>query len=221
MFSDHLMNHILPSISRRCRCRMGRAKRNPSSGGGGCDGFRLSPLPILRGLIGIIYEKGTTSLGNLTYTYDAAGNRVAQGGSLAETGLPNAVISVSYDADGNLVSDGVNTYTWNARDELVAISGAVTVSFAYDALGRRISKSIAGVETEYLYNGLNMVQELSNGSPTADLLTRLGIDEIFSRTDANGARHFLTDALGSIVGLTGNSGTPTTRISTSPLGRLR
>jgi tRNA(Ile)-lysidine synthetase-like protein len=32
---------------------MGRAKRNPSSGGGGCDGFRLSPLPILRGLRGL------------------------------------------------------------------------------------------------------------------------------------------------------------------------
>jgi hypothetical protein len=102
-----------------------------------------------------------------------------------------------YDTNGNLVSDGVNTYTWNARDELVAISGAVIASFAYDALGRRISKSIAGVETKYLYNGLNMVQELSNGSPTADLLTGLGIDEIFSRTDANGARHFLIDALGS------------------------
>jgi hypothetical protein len=29
---------------------MGRAKRNPLSGGGGYDGFRLSPLPILRGL---------------------------------------------------------------------------------------------------------------------------------------------------------------------------
>ena len=62
MFSDHLMNHILPSISRRCRCRMGRAKRNPSSGGRGCDGFRLSPLPILRGLGRYIAQRRPLSI---------------------------------------------------------------------------------------------------------------------------------------------------------------
>ncbi len=32
----------------RCHGRMGRAKRNPSFGGEGCDGFRLAPPPILR-----------------------------------------------------------------------------------------------------------------------------------------------------------------------------
>ncbi|HKQ05777.1 MAG TPA: hypothetical protein VJ464_11640 [Blastocatellia bacterium] len=64
---------------------------------------------------------------------------VKTGGSFARTNLPQAVSTTSYNAanhqtafgsqtltydlNGNLTSDGVNTYTWNARDQLVAISG--------------------------------------------------------------------------------------------------
>jgi REP element-mobilizing transposase RayT len=32
---------------------MGRAQRNPSTNGDGCDGFRLSPLPIYNGYNGV------------------------------------------------------------------------------------------------------------------------------------------------------------------------
>ena len=32
--------------------------------------------------------------------------------------------TLTYDLNGNLTSDGVNTYTWNARNQLVAINGA-------------------------------------------------------------------------------------------------
>jgi YD repeat-containing protein len=50
--------------------------------------------------------------------------------------------SLSYDNNGNLTSDGTNTYTWDARNHLTTISGATTASFTYDAFGRRASKSI-------------------------------------------------------------------------------
>ena len=51
----------------------------------------------------------------------------------------------SYDANGNLLSDGARTYSWDAENRLVAIAypgltGKVT-TFAYDGLGRRISIS--------------------------------------------------------------------------------
>lgn len=35
-------------------------------------------------------------------------------------------------------------YTWNARNQLSSMSGSVNASFSYDALGRRISKTING-----------------------------------------------------------------------------
>ena len=65
-----------------------------------------------------------------------------------------SMISLTYDANGNLISDGVNTYTWNARNQLVSISGRVAASFQYDAFGRRVSKTIGGT-TQFLYDGLN------------------------------------------------------------------
>ena len=43
--------------------------------------------------------------------------------------------TLSYDANDNLTSDGTNTHAWNARNQLSAISGAVSASFVYDAFG--------------------------------------------------------------------------------------
>ena len=44
--------------------------------------------------------------------------------------------TLTYDANGTLTVQGATTYTWNARNQLVATS-AGGASFQYDALGRR------------------------------------------------------------------------------------
>ena len=49
-------------------------------------------------------------------------------------------VTHTYDNNGDLTGDGSITYTWNTRNQLVAMSGAVTASFVYDGLGRRIGK---------------------------------------------------------------------------------
>jgi hypothetical protein len=73
--------------------------------------------------------------------------------------------ALSYDLNGNMLSDGSHTFTWNARDEVATLNG---VSLQYDAFGRRI-KNAAG--TSFLYNGANAVQELSGNSVTTSLLS--------------------------------------------------
>jgi RHS repeat-associated protein len=65
---------------------------------------------------------------------------------------------------------------------------------------------------------LNPVQELASGTPTANLLTGLGIDEFFTRTDSGGVRSYLTDALGSSVALADGSGTIQTEYTYEPFG---
>src|SRR5260370_24592157 len=126
---------------------------------------------------GISYSAGSTQLGKLVYSYDANGRRGTMGGSLAAANLPANVSGntfnadkgmtgfngavVSYDANGNLQTDGTNTYTWDARNHLTATSGGTTASLVYDALGRRVSKTIGGTTTQFLYDGLNPVQELN------------------------------------------------------------
>jgi RHS repeat-associated protein len=87
-------------------------------------------------------------------------------------------------------------------------------SFVYDPLGRRVSKTIGGSTTSYLYDGPNPVQEGS-----ANLLTGLGIDEYLMRTDSAGARSLLTDALGSTEALTDATGTVQTEYTYEPFGK--
>jgi RHS repeat-associated protein len=164
------------------------------------------------------------------YAYDLAGRRTAVGGTFGRTSVPAAAAnasynannqltqwkgaSLTYDANGNLTSDGVNTYTWNARNQLVAISGGASASFQYDPFGRRVSKTIGGT-TQYLYDGGNPVQEISGATASANLLSG-GIDEVFQRTDSAGARNFLTDALGSTVALADSTGALQTQYTFEP-----
>lgn len=211
------------------------------------DASRTTSLTLPNGIVqdytygpaseitGITYRRSGSPIGDLTYSYDGAGRRSAVAGSYAWTGLPSAVSSathdganrltswagttLSYDAEGNLTSDGTNGYTWDARGQLASIAGGVTASYAYDAFGRRVRKTVGASTTQFLYDGLNPIQELSaGGSPTANLLTGLGTDQYFSRTEDGASRSFLTDALGSTIALADNGGTVQTEYTYQPFG---
>lgn len=185
-------------------------------------------------LTGLSYTLGTGTVGTMTYGYDNDGRITSRGGTLDVTNLPAALTSagydannrltkwgrqaLSYDADGNLVSNGKSTYTWNTRNQLTGISGGTTASFLYDALGRRESKTISSTSTNFLYDGLNLEQELSGTTPTVNYLTGAGIDETLSRTDSSGTFSYLTDNLGSTLALTNSSGAISTSYSYEPYG---
>jgi RHS repeat-associated protein len=94
----------------------------------------------------------------------------------------------------------------------------VTASFQYDALGRRKSKTVNGVTTDFLYDGSSTVQELSGGSVQANLLLGLGIDEVLQRTDTASTRNFLADGLGSTLALTDSVGVVQTEYTYEPFG---
>jgi RHS repeat-associated protein len=185
----------------------------------------------------IAYAHGATSLGNLSYTYNADGEPSSVGGSVASTVLPAAMSGAAYNADneltglngasytydknGDLLSDGANTYTWNDRGQLTSSSGAAgTATYGYDPLGRRSSVTTGGTTTDYLYDGANPVQESAGGSPTLSLLTGLRPDQIFSLSSGSGSVFPLTDALGSTVATTGSAGTVQTAYSYGPYGSV-
>jgi RHS repeat-associated protein len=175
-------------------------------------------------LTAIQYTKGVVLVGDLTYAYDLAGRRIQMGGSLAQANLPANMVatydaanrlmqfnarSLSYDANGNLLNDGNKGMTWNARDQLTGLSTGA--SFSYDASGRRLGKTVSGVTTGYMYDGINPVQEFDSvGTTKADLLSG-GVDQFFARTVNGVTSSFITDALGSTLGLTDATGTFTTQ----------
>jgi len=182
-------------------------------------------------LTGLTYKKSGVVLGNLNYLFDASGKRVSIGGSFARTGLPSAVSTAGYNAanqqtafgsqtlafdlNGNLTNDGTNTYVWNARDQLSSISGSVTASFQYDAVGRRRSKTIGGTQTSFLYDRYNVVQEESNG--TTNILAG-GLDEFLLRSDSSGVVSPIVDALGSTISLTDSAGAVQTNYTFQAFG---
>jgi len=137
----------------------------------------------------------------------------------ATASIAEPVAGAPIDLNGNLASDGLTSYTWNARNQLVGLSGGTTATFAYDALGRRRSKTVGGTTTNFLYDGENAVQELtSGGTPTANMLTGVGLDQTFTRTDASGTSTLLIDALGSALALADTSGAVQTQYTFDPFG---
>lgn len=184
-------------------------------------------------LTDIVYTRGGVTIGDLAYQYDAAGRRIQESGSLARRILPGAVASatynaanrltawgvtaLAYDLNGNLTSDASRTFTWDSRNRLTTIAGGATASFGYDAFGRRSSATLSGSTTSFLYDGLNVTQELT-GTSVASMLRGFELDEIFQRTDAAGPRTFLTDILGSALALTDDAGVARTEYRYDPYG---
>jgi YD repeat-containing protein len=182
-------------------------------------------------LSGITYTSGTTTLGALTYGYNLAGRVTSRDGTLFQSVLPAAVTSATYnlanwltartaagvtaspiwDTNGNLTSDGIRSYTWDARDRLIGITGVA--SFVYDAFGRRQTATRGSTTTAFLYDFWDVAQEQQGGSPSSNLLLGLGVDELLSR---NGST-FLTDALGSTAALA-NLGIVQTNYGYDPYG---
>jgi YD repeat-containing protein len=106
--------------------------------------------------------------GNVFKTADKLDRRYGAGGCLNEADGTRYV----HDADGQLVErvcpDAQRwRYRWNGRGELIEVTrpDGKRVAFAYDAFGRRIRKDFEGRSTSYVWDGDDLVHELTDGSP--------------------------------------------------------
>lgn len=85
---------------------------------------------------------------NVDRTYIADGlNRIMSAGG----------IGFSYDARGNLTSDGTNGFTYTAENLLK--TGPSGATLAYDPLGRLYQTVGGGVTTRFQYDGTDMIAE--------------------------------------------------------------
>jgi RHS repeat-associated protein len=194
-------------------------------------------------LTSISYAKSDgTAIETVNYAYDAAGQRISKAtGSPSRQETPIAAtydeanrltsivmngetFSLSYDANGNLVSksgpvSGTTGYSWDARGRLAAINGpAVAATFRYDAIGRRIERTVNGVTTGYLYDGAQAVAELKGNAVDTAYHTGLAIDEVLARYGISDNQTLLADALGSVIAQAADDQSVQTFRSYSPYG---
>lgn len=73
----------------------------------------------------------------------------------------------SYDAAGNMISDGVYTYQYDAENRLVSVNNGAVASYTYDANGRRIARrTAAGAVYFFLSDHLGSARVVTNASGT-------------------------------------------------------
>jgi RHS repeat-associated protein len=189
-------------------------------------------------LTGITQSGPSGIIEALTYQYDAAGNRTSLLRANGTASLvPNAVASASYDAaneqisfaganltydaNGNLTSDGLNSYHWDARNRLIGISGGSSAAFAYDPLGRRSSKTINGVSMQFLYDAHDIAAEIGGGGLGAIYLRNLKMDEMFAFLRWDGSYFSVYDGLSSTLVLTDQLGSPVVQYAYEPFGKTQ
>ncbi len=152
-----------------------------------------------------------------TYTYDAAGNRISANlNTIATTYTVNNLnqligvngLSFTYDGRGNLTFDGTFYKTYDAENRLIRDSSAPSniIRYGYDALGRRVTKTINGNQLKYSYSGASQIEERNNNN---NLLTRTVYSGFLSPVlnEKNGnSFYYHTNELGSVEAISNSNG---------------
>jgi len=177
-----------------------------------------------------VYRWSYDSIGNRTgasvggssnaYTYFHNGSNPLNGQRLQSDGTS----TWTYDDAGNTLTQQSSSlslgFEYDVENRTSAISGSVAAAYAYDYQGRRTSKTVGGVTTTYLYDGLNLVAETTNGQ-TSHFLNGPGIDEPLAMAKSGGLSYFSVDALGSVVTTSDPAGVVTHSVRYDAWGKVR
>jgi len=197
-------------------------------------GYSFDPANRLQSMV---HQSPVGVLETIGYQSDPNGNRTSMGRGIS---IPQATTMsgtsydneyemlsyngkvLTYDENGNLTTktdadNNVTAYTWDARNRLVAIDAPTLTTplhatFQYDAWNRRIGKTINSTTTTFIYDGSDIIQEVTNSVRT-NYVRAFDIDEPLSRvigdgiSGQNGAvNHYLQDGVGSVIGIVDDFG---------------
>jgi RHS repeat-associated protein len=175
---------------------------------------------------------------NFAYGYDAVGNRTVHTRTLTVTTVityhydaanrldyfytDGAPTDLTWDANGNLLTQGSNEYTWDAANHLISANiDGVASTFAYNGLGQRTEQTVDGLTTEY-------VLDVAGGLPEVIIATTGGAStyyvqvqgQILAQQEGGAWAYVLPDHLGSVRQLADAGGQATLAQSFDPFGSL-
>ncbi len=166
-------------------------------------------------LLHAVFASSNSAVSNqdLQYAYDASGNRTAAVvngvATLYAANNLNEYTKVGstawqYDADGNVIFDGINTNVYNQQNQLISVSGSEGLTqYQYDAFGNRTASVLNGLQTEYLIDPVGNVLAENDGAGNLLAQNVYGIG-LAARVAGGNLNWYDFDAMGSVAGITGS-----------------
>ncbi len=168
------------------------------------------------------------------YAYDANRNRISRqvGGGPVQVSTYDAQDRLiqrdgqvnQFNADGYLAQRGGDTFQYSTAGELIkAVVGAQTITYAYDGLRRRTSRTDAGGTVQYLYGNPENALQLTHARDAGGVLTTYYYDEgrrLFALQRGASRFYVATDPLGSPRVVTDAAGTPVKVVEYDTFGAI-
>ncbi len=188
------------------------------------DQLKTSTLRNAEGTVLKTYGEGYDDAGNrTTHSVDTVSTSALYGVRNWITSQTPPPISFTHDENGNMTSDGTQTYEWDAENRLLTVKqgGNNIATFVYDGHGRRFSKTTSGVTRTYLYDGAEIVEERLSTGGAIKYFDGPGIDQHLGTRSSSGVQAFFaSDHLGSVTDVTTRPGAITLMRQYDPWGNL-
>jgi RHS repeat-associated protein len=166
-----------------------------------------------------------------SYTFDPMGNRLSKVNdgvtenytfNNANMLLTRGANNYTNDLDGNTLTGGGRTNTWDSQNRLVnCVNGGNTSNFTYASDGIRHRTVLGANTTDYICDGPMFVREKLNGVVSATYLIGMRGPE-YRRDDSSGTvRWYCFDGLGSVLGEVDPSGNLTASRTFDVYGAVR
>ena len=159
------------------------------------------------------------------FTYDGFSNRTSvkttKNGQTTETKASYNVYnqltsmgneSFTYDKNGNRLTDGTYSYTWDAADQVTAVTkkGETKpfVTYTYDEDGRRIQKAVGTTVTNYHYDGdsLNVLYETNGSNTVTKSYTYSDAGQLVAMKKGSVKYYYHYNAHGDVIGISDKDG---------------
>ena len=138
---------------------------------------------------------------------------------LAAVTMDGKTRTFTYDANGNMLSDGKYTYSWTKGSLLEKVTGnGLEAVYTYDASGIRTSKKVNGTTTEYLTAGGSVLGEKKNGVWQYYLYD--GDGQLFAISYKGSDYYYIRDNLRAITGLVDANGAAVVNYRYDNWGRM-
>jgi RHS repeat-associated protein len=197
------------------------------------DGLTTYGYDALHRLTGVTYPDGE----QVTYAYDAMGNRLAMtssvdgattynydaGDRLLSYSGPGGTVNLAWDANGNMIGKGDAAYTFGALNRLSSVTeGAESSSYIYNGDGVQAQRNINGSVTSYIMDvatGLEVTLESNEGTYTNRYI--FGNALLGQSGSDNSISFYHADGLGSTRALSKMTGEATAQYTYDVFGTTR